>query len=161
MFYRKSLMLKFMFNTMFSESIFVPMKSKDGDYILDFKGFILKQKINDRVNKKLFLESFYEYYAKSNNYKYEIAPCFKFLIALFTYVTFKNEFNEYVYKIMTYNSERMSFEDDICITSPFELKEKEVVREFLTRIKLIRKDDPLQCSDEEFYDDEVQSPYES
>lgn len=51
------------------ESIFVPMKSKDGYYILDFRGFVLKTKISDIVDKKLFLETFYNYYVKTLNYK--------------------------------------------------------------------------------------------
>ena len=29
------------------ESIFVPMKSKDGYYILDYRGFVLKTKMSD------------------------------------------------------------------------------------------------------------------
>lgn len=78
MFYRKSLMLRIPLNRAV-ESIFVPMKSKDGYYILDYRGFILKRKINDLVDKKLFLETFYNYYAKALKYKqYTIMPCLKF-----------------------------------------------------------------------------------
>ena len=58
MFYKKSLMLRIPLNRAV-ESIFVPMKSKDGYLILDYRGFVLKQKITDTVNKKLFLETFY------------------------------------------------------------------------------------------------------
>lgn len=43
MFYRKSLMLRIPLNRAV-ESIFVPMKSEDGYYILDYRGTVLKQK---------------------------------------------------------------------------------------------------------------------
>ena len=73
MFYKKSLMLRIPLNRAV-ESIFVPMKSKDGYYVLDYRGFVLKTKMSDTVDKKLFLETFYNYYAKTLNYsKYEIA----------------------------------------------------------------------------------------
>ena len=53
MFYRKSLMLRIPLNRAV-ESIFVPMKSKDGYYILDYRGFVLKTKISDTVDKNCF-----------------------------------------------------------------------------------------------------------
>lgn len=68
MFYRKSLMLRIPVNRVV-ESIFIPMKSKDGYYVLDCRGFVLKTKISDIVDKKLFLETFYNYYVKTLNYK--------------------------------------------------------------------------------------------
>ena len=55
MLYRKSLMLRIPLNRAV-ESIFVPMKSKDGYYVLDYRGFVLKTKMSDTVDKKLFLE---------------------------------------------------------------------------------------------------------
>lgn len=151
MFYRKSLMLRIPLNRAV-ESIFVPMKSKDGYYILDYRGTILKTKISDLVNKKLFLETFYNYYAKTFNYKYEIVPCFKILNKVFSFVEFKNEFGEYVYKILIYDPEDMRFTDDICFSSPYQLNEFEVIREFLVT-KHIEFDD-IEESDEEFYDTE-------
>lgn len=159
MFYRKSLMLRIPLNRAV-ESIFVPMKSKDGYYILDYRGFILKQKISDTVNKKLFLETFYNYYAKTLNYsKYEIIPCFKILNKIFSFVEFKNDFGEYVYKIMVYNHEDMRFTDDFCFSSSYKLNEYEVVREFLAT-KYIEYD-TLEESDEEFFDTEFQSSFKS
>ena len=153
MFYKKSLMLRIPLNRAV-ESIFVPMKSKDGYYILDYRGFILKRKINDLVDKKLFLETFYNYYAKALKYsKYEIVPCFKVLNKIFSFVEFKNEFGEYVYKILIYDPEDMRFTDDICFSSPYKLNEYEVVREF-SLTKYIEFDDILEESDEEFFDTE-------
>lgn len=157
MFYRKSLMLRIPLNRTV-ESIFVPMKSKDGYYILDYRGFILKRKINDLVDKKLFLETFYNYYAKAFKYKqYTIMPCFKFLNKIFSFVEFKNEFGEYVYKILIYNTEDMRFTDDFCFSSPYQLHEFEVIRAFL-QSKYIEFDD-IEESDEEFYDTEFQSSF--
>lgn len=153
MFYSKSLMLRIPVNRVV-ESIFVPMKSKDGYYILDYRGFVLKQKITDTVNKKLFLETFYNYYAKTLNYsKYEIAPCFKVLNKIFSFVEFKNEFGEYVYKIMVYDPENVRFTDDFCFPSSYQLNEYEIVREFLVT-KYIEFDNTLEESDEEFFDTE-------
>lgn len=152
MFYKKSLMLRFPLNGAV-ESIFVPMKSKDGYYILDYRGFVLKTKISDLVNKKLFLETFYNYYVKTFNYKYEIVPCFKILRTIFSFVEFKNDFGEYVYKIMVYDNEYMRFSDDICFSSPYQLNEYEVVREFALT-NHIEFDDTLEESDEEFFDAE-------
>lgn len=141
------------------ESIFVPMKSKDGYYILDYRGFILKQKISDTVDKKLFLETFYNYYAKTLQYKYyTIAPCFKILNKIFSFVEFKNEFGEYVYKILMYDPEDMRFTDDICFSSLYQLNEFEVIREFLVT-EHIEFDDIIEESDEEFYDTEFQSSF--
>lgn len=157
MFYRKSLMLRIPLNGTV-ESIFVPMKSKDGYYILDYRGFILKRKINDLVDKKLFLETFYNYYAKALKYnKYIIAPCFKFLNKIFSFVEFKNEFGEYVYKILIYNPEDIRFTDDFCFSSPYQLNEFEVIRAFL-QSKHIEFDD-IEESDEEFYNTEFQSSF--
>ena len=154
MLYRKSLMLRFPLNRAV-ESIFVPMKSKDGYYILDYRGFILKRKINDLVDKKLFLETFYNYYAKALKHnKYEIVPCFKVLNKIFSFVEFKNEFGEYVYKILVYDPEDMRFTDDICFSSPYKLNEFEVVREF-SLTKYIEFDDLLEVDDEEFFDTEL------
>ena len=97
MFYKKSLMLRIPLNRAV-ESIFVPMKSKDGYYVLDYRWFVLKTKMSDTVDKKLFLETFYNYYAKALKYsKYEIVPCFKILNKIFSFVEFKNDFGEYVY----------------------------------------------------------------
>ena len=153
MFYKKSLMLRIPLNRAV-ESIFVPMKSKDGYYILDYRGFILKRKINDSVDKKLFLETFYNYYAKALKYsKYEIVPCFKILNKIFSFVEFKNEFGEYVYKILVYDPEDMRFTDDFCFSSPYKLNEFEVVREF-SLTKYIEFDDLLEVDDEEFFDTE-------
>ena len=153
MLYRKSLMLRIPLNRAV-ESIFVPMKSKDGYYILDYRGFVLKRKINDIVDKKLFLETFYNYYAKALKCsKYEIVPCFKILNKIFSFVEFKNEFGEYVYKIMVYDHEDMRFTDDICFSSPYKLNEFEVVREF-SLTKHIEFDDLLEVDDEEFFDTE-------
>lgn len=135
------------------ESIFVPMKSKDGYYILDYRGFVLKQKINDLVNKKLFLETFYNYYAKTLNYsKYEIVPCFKILNKIFSFVEFKNEFGEYVYKIMVYDPENVRFTNDFCFSSSYKLNEYEVVGEFLATEHI--EYDTLEERDEEFFDTE-------
>ena len=53
MFYRKSLMLRIPLNRAV-ESIFVPMKSKDGYYTLDYRGFVLKTKMSDTVDKNCF-----------------------------------------------------------------------------------------------------------
>ena len=133
------------------ESIFVPVKSKDGYYILDYRGFVLKTKISDIVDKKLFLETFYNYYVKTLNYKkYEIAPCFKVLNKIFSFVEFKNEFGEYVYKILIYDREDMRFTDDFCFPSSYQLNEYEIVREFL-QSKYIEFDD-IEESDKEFFD---------
>ena len=152
MFYKKSLMLRIPLNRAV-ESIFVPMKSKDGYYILDYRGTVLKTKISDLVNKKLFLETFYNYYAKAFKYnKYEIVPCFKILRTIFSFVEFKNDFGEYVYKIMVYDNEDMRFTDDICFSSPYQLNEYEVVREFLVTNHI--EFDTLEESDEEFFDTE-------
>ena len=152
MFYKKSLMLRIPLNRVV-ESIFVPMKSKDGYYILDYRGFVLKRKINDLVDKKLFLETFYNYYAKALKHsKYEIVPCFKILNKIFSFVEFKNDFGEYVHKIMVYDTEDMRFTDDICFSSSYKLNEYEVVRKFLAT-KYIEFDD-LEESDEEFFDTE-------
>ena len=152
MFYKKSLMLRIPLNRAV-ESIFVPMKSKDGYYILDYRGFVLKTKISDTVDKKLFLETFYNYYAKTLNYsKYEIVPCFKVLNKIFSFVEFKNEFGEYVYKILTYDHEDMRFTDDFCFSSSYKLNEFEVVREF-SLTKYIEFE-TLEESDEEFFDTE-------
>ena len=157
MFYNKSLMLRIPLNRTV-ESIYVPMKSKDGYYILDYRGFVLKTKISDIVDKKLFLETFYNYYVKTLNYKkYEIAPCFKVLNKIFSFVEFKNEFGEYVYKILIYDHENMRFTDDICFSSPYQLYEYEVVRKFLVT-KHIEFDD-IEESDEEFFDTEFQSSF--
>ena len=153
MFYKKSLMLRIPLNRAV-ESIFVPMKSKDGYYILDYRGFVLKQKISDTVDKKLFLETFYNYYAKTLNYsKYEIATCFKILNKIFSFVEFKNDFGEYVYKILTYDPENMRFTDDFCFSSSYQLNEYEIVREF-SLTKYIEFDDTLEESDEEFFETE-------
>ena len=153
MFYRKSLMLRIPLNRAV-ESIFVPMKSKDGYYILDYRGFILKRKISDIVDKKLFLETFYNYFAKAFKYsKYEIVPCFKVLNKIFSFVEFKNDFGEYAYKILVYDPEDMRFTDDICFSSPYKLNEFEVVREF-SLTKHIEFDDLLEVDDEEFFDTE-------
>lgn len=153
MLYRKSLMLRIPLNRAV-ESIFVPMKSKDGYYILDYRGFVLKRKINDLVDKKLFLETFYNYYAKALKHnKYEIVPCFKILNKIFSFVEFKNDFGEYAYKILVYDPEDMRFTDDICFSSPYKLNEFEVVREF-SLTKHIEFDDLLEESDEEFFDTE-------
>lgn len=153
MLYRKSLMLRIPLNRAV-ESIFVPMKSKDGYYILDYRGFVLKRKINDLVDKKLFLETFYNYYAKALKHnKYEIVPCFKILNKIFSFVEFKNDFGEYAYKILVYDPEDMRFTDDICFSSPYKLNEFEVVREF-SLTKHIEFDDLLEVDDEEFFDTE-------
>lgn len=153
MLYRKSLMLRIPLNRAV-ESIFVPMKSKDGYYILDYRGFVLKRKINDLVDKKLFLETFYNYYAKALKHsKYEIVPCFKILRTIFSFVEFKNDFGEYAYKILIYDPEDMRFTDDICFSSPYKLNEFEVVREF-SLTKHIEFDDLLEVDDEEFFDTE-------
>lgn len=152
MFYKKSLMLRIPLNRTV-ESIFVPMKSKDGYYILDYRGFVLKTKISDLDNKKLFLETFYNYYAKTLNYsKYEIVPCFKVLNKIFSFVEFKNEFGEYVYKILICDHEDMRFTDDFCFSSPYKLNEYEVVREFLATEHI--EFNTLDESDEEFFDAE-------
>ena len=152
MFYKKSLMLRIPLNRTV-ESIFVPMKSKDGYYILDYRGFVLKTKISDTVDKKLFLETFYNYYAKTLNYsKYEIVPCFKILKTIFSFVEFKNDFGEYVYKIIVHDTEDMRFTDDFCFSSSYKLNEYEIVREFLAT-KYIEYD-TLEESDEEFFDTE-------
>ena len=152
MFYSKSLMLRIPLNRTV-ESIFVPMKSKDGYYILDYRGFVLKQKINDLVDKKLFLETFYNYYAKTLNYsKYEIVPCFEILKTIFSFVEFKNDFGEYVYKIMVYDPENMRFTDDFCFSSSYKLNEYEVVREFLVTKHI--EFETLEERDEEFFDTE-------
>ena len=154
MFYSKSLMLRIPLNGTV-ESIFIPMKSKDGYYILDYRGFVLKTKISDTVDKKLFLETFYNYYAKALKYsKYEIVPCFKVLNKIFSFVEFKNDFGEYVYKIMVYDHEDMRFTDDFCFSSPYKLNEYEIVREFLVT-KHIEFDDTLEESDEEFFDTDI------
>ena len=153
MFYRKSLMLRIPLNRAV-ESIFVPMKSKDGYFILDYRGTILKTKISDLVNKKLLLETFYNYYAKALKYsKYEIVPCFKILNKIFSFVEFKNEFGEYVYKVLIYDHEDMRFTDDICFSSPYKLNEFEVIRK-LCITKHIEIDDTLKVDDEEFFDTE-------
>ena len=153
MFYNKSLMLRIPLNGTV-ESIFVPMKSKDGYLILDYRGFVLKRKTSDIVDKKLFLETFYNYYAKAFKYKkYEIAPCFKVLNKIFSFVEFKNEFGEYVYKILIYDHEDMRFTDDFCFPSSYQLNEYEIVREFLVT-KYIEFDNTLEESDEEFFDAE-------
>lgn len=150
MFYSKSLMLRIPLNRTV-ESIYVPMKSKDGYLILDYRGFVLKRKISDIVDKKLFLETFYNYFAKAFKYnKYIIAPCFKVLNKIFSFVEFKNEFGEYVYKILIYDPEYMRFTDDFCFSSSYKLNENEVVREFLAT-KYIEFDD-IEESDEEFFD---------
>lgn len=150
MFYSKSLMLRIPLNRTV-ESIFVPMKSKDGYLILDYRGFVLKQKINDLVNKKMFLETFYNYYVKTLNYsKYEIVPCFKILNKIFSFVEFKNEFGEYVYKIMVYDPENVRFTDDFCFPSSYQLNEYEIVREFLATEHI--EFDTLEERDEEFFD---------
>ena len=152
MFYKKSLMLRIPLNRTV-ESIFVPMKSKDGYLILDYRGFVLKQKINDLVDKKLFLETFYNYYAKTLNYsKYEIVPCFEILKTIFSFVEFKNDFGEYVYKIMVYDPENMRFTDDFCFSSSYKLNEYEVVREFLVTKHI--EFETLEERDEEFFDTE-------
>lgn len=152
MLYRKSLMLRIPLNRAV-ESIFVPMKSKDGYYILDYRGFVLKRKINDLVDKKLFLETFYNYYAKALKHnKYEIVPCFKILNKIFSFVEFKNDFGEYAYKILVYDPEDMRFTDDICFSSPYKLNEFEVVREFSLTKHI--EFDTLEESDEEFFDTE-------
>ena len=153
MLYKKSLMLRIPLNRAV-ESIFVPMKSKDGYYILDYRGFVLKQKISDTVDKKLFLETFYNYYAKALKYsKYEIVPCFKILNKIFSFVEFKNDFGEYAYKILIYDPEDMRFTDDICFSSSYKLNEFEVVRKF-SLTKHIEFDDLLEVDDEEFFDTE-------
>lgn len=154
MFYRKSLMLRIPLNRAV-ESIFVPMKSKDGYYVLDYRGTVLKTKISDLVNKKLFLETFYNYFAKTFNHKHEIVPCFKILNKIFSFVEFKNEFGEYVYKILMYDPEDMRFTDDICFSSLYQLNEFEVIRK-LCITKHIEIDDTLKVDDEEFYDTEFQ-----
>lgn len=152
MFYRKSLMLRIPLNRAV-ESIFVPLKSQDRYYILDYRGFILKTRITDLVNKKLFLETFYNYYAKTLNYsKYEIVPCFKILNKIFSFVEFKNEFGEYVYKILMYDPEDMRFTDDICFSSPYQLNEFEVIRKLCITKHI--ECDTLEERDEEFFDTE-------
>ena len=152
MFYKKSLMLRIPLNRAV-ESIFVPMKSKDGYYVLDYRGFVLKTKMSDTVDKKLFLETFYNYYAKTLKYsKYEIVPCFKILNKIFSFVEFKNDFGEYAYKILFYDSEDMKFTDDICFSSPYKLNEYELVREF-SQSEYIEFN-TLEESDEEFFDTE-------
>ena len=152
MFYRKSLMLRIPLNRTV-ESIFVPMKSKDGYYILDYRGFVLKTKISDIVDKKLFLETFYNYYAKTLQYKYyTIAPCFKILNKIFSFVEFKNDFGEYVYKIMVYDPENVRFTDDFCFSSSYQLSEYEVVGKFLATEHI--EFDTLEERDEEFFDTE-------
>ena len=152
MFYKKSLMLRIPLNRTV-ESIFVPMKSKDGYLILDYRGFVLKQKINDLVDKKLFLETFYNYYAKTLNYsKYIIAPCFEILKTIFSFVEFKNDFGEYVYKIMVYDPENVRFTDDFCFSSSYKLNEYEVVREFSLTKHI--EFETLEERDEEFFDTE-------
>ena len=152
MFYKKSLMLRIPLNRAV-ESIFVPTKSKDGYYILDYRGFVLKTKILDTVNKKLFLETFYNYYAKALNYaKYEIVPCFKILNKIFSFVEFKNDFGEYVYKILIYDTENMRFTDDFCFSSSYKLNEYEIVGEFLATEHI--EFNTLEESDEEFFDTE-------
>ena len=152
MFYKKSLMLRIPLNRAV-ESIFVPMKSKDGYYILDYRGFVLKTKISDIVDKKLFLETFYNYYAKTLQYKYyTIAPCFKILNKIFSFVEFKNDFGEYVYKIMVYDPENVRFTNDFCFSSSYQLSEYEVVGKFLATEHI--EFDTLEESDEEFFDTE-------
>ena len=152
MFYKKSLMLRIPLNRAV-ESIFVPMKSKDGYYILDYRGFVLKTKTPDTVDKKLFLETFYNYYAKALKYsKYEIVPCFKILNKIFSFVEFKNDFGEYVYKILIYDPEDMRFTDDFCFSSPYQLNEYEIVGEFLQSECI--EFNTLEESDEEFFDTE-------
>ena len=152
MLYRKSLMLRIPLNRAV-ESIFVPMKSKDGYYILDYRGFVLKTKMSDTVDKKLFLETFYIYYAKTLNYaKYEIVPCFKILNKIFSFVEFKNDFGEYAYKILIYDPEDMRFTDDFCFSSSHKLNEFEIVREFLQSECI--EFNTLEESDEEFFDTE-------
>ena len=150
MFYSKSSMLRIPLNRTV-ESIFVPMKSKDGYLILDYRGFVLKTKISDIVDKKLFLETFYNYYAKTFNYsKYEIVPCFKILNKIFSFVEFKNDFGEYVYKILIYDPENVRFTNDFCFSSPYKLNEYEVVGEFLATEHI--EYDTLEESDKEFFD---------
>ena len=152
MFYKKSLMLRIPLKRAV-ESIFVPMKSKDGYYILDYRGFVLKTKISDLVNKKLFLETFYNYYAKTLNHsKYEIVPCFKILRTIFSFVEFKNDFGEYAYKILVYDPEDMRFTDDFCFPSSYQLNEYEIVREFLVTKHI--EFETLEERDEEFFDTE-------
>ena len=152
MFYKKSLMLRIPLNRAV-ESIFVPMKSKDGYYILDYRGFVLKTKISDIVDKKLFLETFYNYYAKTLQYKYyTIAPCFKILNKIFSFVEFKNDFGEYVYKIMVYDPENVRFTNDFCFSSSYQLSEYEVVAKFLATEHI--EFDTLEERDEEFFDTE-------
>lgn len=152
MFYKKSLMLRIPLNRTV-ESIFVPMKSKDGYYILDYRGFVLKQKISDIVDKKLFLETFYNYFAKTLNYsKYEIVPCFKILNKIFSFVEFKNDFGEYVYKILIYDPENVRFTNDFCFSSSYKFNEYEVVGEFLATEHI--EYDTLEERDEEFFDTE-------
>ena len=152
MFYKKSLMLRIPLNRAV-ESIFVPMKSKDGYLILDYRGFVLKTKISDLVNKKLFLETFYNYYAKTLNYsKYEIVPCFEILKTIFSFVEFKNDFGEYVYKIMVYDPENVRFTDDFCFSSSYQLNEYEIVRKFSLTKHI--EFETLEEKDEEFFDTE-------
>ena len=99
------------------------------------------------------METFYNYYAKTLNYsKYEIVPCFKILNKIFSFVEFKNEFGEYVYKIMVYDTEDMRFTDDFCFSSSYKLNEYEVVREFLVTKHI--EFNTLEESDEEFFDTE-------
>lgn len=50
MFYSKSSMLRIPLNRTV-ELIFVPMKSKDGYLILDYRGFVLKRKTSDIADK--------------------------------------------------------------------------------------------------------------
>lgn len=104
------------------------------------------------------METFYNYFAKTFNRKHEIVPCFKILNKIFSFVEFKNEFGEYVYKILMYDPEDMRFTDDICFSSPYQLNEFEVIRK-LCITKHIEIDDTLKVDDEEFYDTEFQSLY--
>lgn len=99
------------------------------------------------------METFYNYYAKTLNYsKYEIVPCFEILKTIFSFVEFKNDFGEYVYKIMVYDPENLRFTDDFCFSSSYKLNEYEVVREFLVTKHI--EFETLEESDEEFFDTE-------
>ena len=95
----------------------------------------------------------HNYYAKALKYsKYEIVPCFKILNKIFSFVEFKNDFGEYVYKIIVRDPENMRFTDDFCFSSPYQLNEYEIVGEFLQSECI--EFNTLEESDEEFFDTE-------
>ena len=83
---------------------------------------------------------------------HEIVPCFKVLNKIFSFVEFKNDFGEYVYKIMVYDPENVRFTDDFCFSSSYKLNEYEVVREFSLTKHI--EFETLEERDEEFFDTE-------